>query len=114
MSIIPANQLGTKYTRSQIVDLFCESLMSKIKKYAAEGRNDICFDATIYYENDTGNLYSTYQEKWRGHGGCYDSYKYHFDDYADDIRKKFRDAGYTIKPTGYIGGVWQLTEDICW
>lgn len=31
-----------------------------------------------------------------------------------EVRKKFEDVGYTIKPTGYIGGVWQLTEDICW
>lgn len=31
-----------------------------------------------------------------------------------DVRNIFEKAGYTIKPTGYIGGVWQLTEDICW
>lgn len=32
----------------------------------------------------------------------------------DEIRKKYEAAGYIIKPTGYIGGVWQLSEDICW
>lgn len=31
-----------------------------------------------------------------------------------EVRKKYEDAGYFIKPTGYICGVWQLTEDICW
>ena len=31
-----------------------------------------------------------------------------------EVRQKFEKAGYTIKPTGYVGGVWQLTEDICW
>lgn len=30
------------------------------------------------------------------------------------VRAKFESAGYQIKPTGYIGGVWQRTEDICW
>lgn len=34
-------------------------------------------------------------------------------DYAE-VRAIYERAGYTIKPTGYIGGVWQLTEDICW
>lgn len=31
-----------------------------------------------------------------------------------EVRAIFERAGYKIKPTGYIGGVWQLTEDICW
>lgn len=35
-------------------------------------------------------------------------------DVYDEIRSKYERAGYKIKPTGYIGGVWQLTEDICW
>lgn len=35
-------------------------------------------------------------------------------DVYDEIRRKYERAGYKIKPTGYIGGVWQLTEDICW
>ena len=35
------------------------------------------------------------------------------DVYAE-IRAKYERAGYRIIPTGYIGGVWQLTEDICW
>lgn len=35
-------------------------------------------------------------------------------DVYDEIRNKYEKAGYTIKPTGYIGGVWQTTEDICW
>lgn len=35
-------------------------------------------------------------------------------DVYDEIRRKYENAGYIIKPTGYSGGVWQLTEDICW
>lgn len=35
-------------------------------------------------------------------------------DVYDEIRSKYENAGYKIKPTGFIGGVWQLTESICW
>lgn len=31
-----------------------------------------------------------------------------------EVRAKFEKAGYCIVPTGYNGGVWQLTEDIEW
>ncbi len=31
-----------------------------------------------------------------------------------EVRKIFEEEGYHIKPTGYIGGVWQETENICW
>jgi len=34
--------------------------------------------------------------------------------HEDQIRRMFLDKGYTFKPTGYNGGVWQLSEDICW
>ena len=35
-------------------------------------------------------------------------------DIYDEVRVKYEKAGYVIKPTGVIAGVWQLTEDICW
>lgn len=34
--------------------------------------------------------------------------------FYDEVREEFSKHGYTFKPTGYIGGVWQNTEDICW
>jgi len=34
--------------------------------------------------------------------------------YRDEVKRLFLDAGYTFRPTGYVGGVWQLSEDICW
>ena len=114
MNIIPANQLQCGNSREEIINAFCGNLMNRIKKAASEGYHDCCFDASIYYENDTGKLYSTYQSKWKGNSDAYTSYKYRFDDYAEEIKAKFKQAGYIIKPTGYIGGVWQLTEDICW
>lgn len=32
----------------------------------------------------------------------------------DDIKRILKAHGFSIKPTGYIGGVWQRTEDVCW
>jgi len=34
--------------------------------------------------------------------------------YKDEIKKMFLVKGYSFRPTGYIGGVWQQTEHICW
>lgn len=35
-------------------------------------------------------------------------------EYKDDLKQLYHQKGYRFKPTGYIGGVWQQTEDICW
>lgn len=35
-------------------------------------------------------------------------------DVYSEIRAKYEKAGYRIVPTGYIGGVRQRTEHICW
>lgn len=114
MNIIPANQIRCQNSREEIVNAFCENLMNRIQDCARKGSHDCCFDATVYYEKETGKIYGAYQDKWRGNAKAYDSYKYHFDDYKEEVKEKFKRAGYIIKPTGYIGGVWQLTEDICW
>ena len=114
MTIIPANQIKYGPSREEIVNAFCENLMEHIQERAKEGDKKTCFYASVYYEYETGKLYSTYQAKWRGKGDVYDSNKYRFDDYASEVKAKFKQAGYVIKPTGYIGGVWQLTEDIMW
>lgn len=114
MSIIPASQVKCQNSRENIVDVFCVNLMDKIQEAAANGRHSCCFDATVYYENSTGRLYYSYQDKWRGKPGAYDTYKYRFDDYQDEVRERFRRAGYVVKHTGCIADVWQLTEEICW
>ena len=31
-----------------------------------------------------------------------------------EVKEYFKNLGYTFKPTGYCGGVWQDTIDICW
>ena len=32
----------------------------------------------------------------------------------DEIKTWLRSLGYRFKPTGYCGGVWQDSEEICW
>lgn len=46
------------------------------------------------------------------HEACFAIDKH--DTYYHEVRKMFEERGYKIKPTGYIGGVWQETEDIYW
>lgn len=41
-------------------------------------------------------------------------YPYCNGDYYDSIKALFQKHGYTFRPTGYVGGVWQTTENICW
>jgi hypothetical protein len=35
-------------------------------------------------------------------------------EYYDAVKQAFAANGYTFTPTGYIGGVWQRTENINW
>lgn len=30
------------------------------------------------------------------------------------VKREFQKAGYTFRPVGYVGGVWQLCEYIMW
>ncbi len=34
--------------------------------------------------------------------------------FYEAVKQEFKNNGYTFKPTGYIGGVWQMTEHIHW
>lgn len=111
--IIMANELNKNgVTREKIIDTFCENLMNKISKANEDGQRKICFDATVWTNKQTKEISPTYKKEW-GHENNL-PYEYRFDDYAEEIKKKFTNAGYVIKPTGYIGGVWQRTEDIMW
>lgn len=35
-------------------------------------------------------------------------------EFYEPVKAEFQKNGYTFRPTGYIGGVWQLTEQVCW
>lgn len=66
------------------IDKYVEDINNSIRRAVENGRHDICFPI------DKDNTYY-----W-------------------DVRRLFERKGYRIKPTGYIGGVWQLTEDLYW
>ena len=112
MTIIPANQIKCENSREEIINAFCESLMCKIQTYAAQNKHSCCFDAIVYYHIPSHKVFGQRDAYWKN--GEFDGCKYKFDDYASEIKAKFTQAGYIIKPTGYIGGDWQLSEDICW
>ena len=37
-----------------------------------------------------------------------------YDEWEREMKQHYTNLGYWFEPTGYIGGVWQKTEDICW
>lgn len=111
--IIAVNELNKNgITREKIIDTFCKNLMSKITRANVEGRRELCFTADVWCNTKTREISHIYRQDWREDG--ISPYEYSFDDYAEEIKKRFINAGYTIKPTGYIGGVWQKTENIMW
>ncbi len=112
--IISAKDLNVSLTREKIIDCFCDAIMEKIKKRVEEGGNKVCFNACLWYYEPTNEIathpkYDEWKErdKW-------DCSKYYFSDYKEEVKERFLKAGYIIKPTGYIGGVYQTTEDIMW
>lgn len=111
--IIAANELNKNgVTREDIVDAFCENLMNKIREANASGKRKICFDATVWTNKQTGEISPTYKKEWGREN--ISPYVHRFDDYSGEIKMKFTSAGYVIKPTDYVNGVWQMSEDICW
>lgn len=53
-----------------------------------------------------------YRAKDRGlHDTCF-APSYH--EVYDTVKREFEKKGYWFEPTGLIGGVYQLTEQICW
>lgn len=112
MNIIPAYKLKMSHSTEEIINCFCDNLMNKIKKCAAEGNNKTCFDASVYYHKPTGKIFASLPKEFKRNE--WEFRKYHFDDYAHEVRRRFQNAGYIVKPTGFVGGIWQNTDDIIW
>lgn len=58
---------------------------------------------------------------YRKTGFCPSTYWYKNEDgidcyinFDEEVKAEFKRNGYSFRPTGYIDGVWQHTEDICW
>lgn len=80
--------------------------------YAHETRS-----TTAYSEDFQNGVKSVLREiekaKSAGRHHC-NFWPYCKGDHYEDIKKLFRQRGYEFRPTGYVGGVWQTTENICW
>lgn len=70
--------------RQAEIDSRIEKVNSSIERAVKHGRTQTCFDINT------------------------------FDPYYSEVRRAFEKVGYRIVPTGYIGGVWQRTEEIIW
>ena len=75
-------------SREEKVSRIIEKINSDIKRAAEKGLHECFFDCSK-------NNYSQAP-------------------FYKEVRERFERYGYRIKPTGYIGGVWQLTENIEW
>lgn len=85
-----ANELKAADARREALE-YCEKwLMYYIEAANEKGLNNVCFSPTGKTIN-----------------GIYI-------DCEDELKREFSRAGYYFKPTGYVGGVWQRTIDICW
>ena len=105
-------ELNSKLTSKMVVDELCKRLMKKIEKANNQGIHQCCFHISGTYGNIKTGEFPKHISSEILHNPDYKYFR--FDDYSDEIKKRFINAGYRIKPTGYIGGVWQQTEEICW
>ena len=110
--ITKPNELKNKITSEMVIDELSKKLMEEINTASQNGYHKCTFYVCGVYGNlKTGE----FPQRITSEVLHSPDYKYfRFDDYSDEIKKRFTNAGYRIKPTGYIGGVWQLSEDIHW
>lgn len=85
-----ANELKPTDERQKALEYCVKYIMMYIERANKDGRRSTCFTPTMGMVNGK------------------------YIDCEEELKQMFRDKGYTFKPTGYIGGVWQRTIDICW
>lgn len=110
--IIPAKDLNP-ITTEMIADEFCRRLMKAIKEKNAKGeRSTVFYVSAFYVDRESKEFVENRHDVAHDMTG---KYTYcHFDSYCDIVKERFIAAGYKIRPTGVVGGVRQLTEDILW
>ena len=97
--MINANEARRQMKKDIAVDICKKRTEKNIRDAIANGRNRTCLSNTYCYLKEDGTA-----------GTVYDRYV----DCTHEIKEWLRSLGYRIEPTGYIGGVWQRTEDIVW
>ena len=84
------NELKPTAERQKALEYCVKYIMMYIEKANERGLRSTCFTPTMGYVNGR------------------------YIDCEEELKNMFRNKGYSFKPTGYIGGVWQKTIDICW
>ena len=72
-----------------------ESVMKAIENASKDGKRKTCFNPSAYWYVTKDGVRT-------------------FMKFDDEVKEAFKRHGYRFEPTGYIGGVWQRTENICW
>ena len=90
MEIKHATELKPTNERERALEYCIRYIMKYIEQANETGKRETCFTPTVAYINGK------------------------YIDCEDELKKMFRAKGYSFKPTGYIGGVWQRTTNICW
>ena len=90
LEIKHASEIKPTSEREQALEYCAKWIMHYIEKANERGQRNTCFTPTVTTINGK-------------HIDC-----------EDELKAIFLRKGYHFKPTGYIGGVWQRTIDICW
>lgn len=72
-----------------------ESVMRAIERASKKGYRKTCFNPMAYWYTTEIGIRT-------------------FMRFDDEVKEEFKKYGYRFEPTGYIGGVLQRTENICW
>lgn len=94
MAYIPAAHEIRQQTPTEGFEQAVEAVVRDIERASKEGRRSTCFNPPAYwYDTEYGRTFIRYDK---------------------EVKELFIQKGYRFRPTGYIGGVWQRTEHICW
>ena len=97
--MINANEARKRINKEAALNECMRRTEANIMEAIEKGRNKTCLCHTSCYLKEDGTV--------GGYGDRYVDCEY-------EIKSWLKGLGYRIDPTGYIGGVWQRTEDICW
>ena len=95
-SALEMKEISTKNKRyEEGYEQAIKSVMRAIKDASERGYRKTCFNPRAYYYKDGLGVR-------------------HRMDFYNEVKEEFEMNGYRFKPTGYVDGVWQQSEDICW
>ena len=95
MDASEARRISNENGREEIIQAALKRVEEEIREAASKGRTRVCFASKPQY------------------GGFFFLYKGKYED-VPELRDILIQKGYKFRDTGYVGGVYQHTEDICW